>query len=81
MGFAFKLHGNMYAINGHTSGVLPLAVAKYASDDIEISISFGKNVGMMLKLSNGPLIDFTKSIKKSQKTKQYNNNKTKQQQI
>ena len=28
MGFVFKLHDIMYAVNGHTSGVLPLGVAK-----------------------------------------------------
>ena len=28
MDFVFKLHGNMYAVNGHTSRVLPSGVAK-----------------------------------------------------
>ena len=28
MGFVFKLHGNIYAVNGRTSGVLPSSVAK-----------------------------------------------------
>ena len=28
MDFVFKLHGNTYAVNGRTSRVLPLAVAR-----------------------------------------------------